>query len=306
MQTVLPYLLGVILTILVFLTAASLWFAKKALYPRKFTYEKSYLIEAENGRFNEAAYQSWEKRQVAIRSPYGYDLIGTWLPQPNSRKTVVMVHGFPYTRAGLIKYIPFFRSRGFNVLIYDQRFFGDSGGPNSTYGFYEKHDLKAAVDWVLEQVGADSLVGTLGESMGGSVVLQHGVIDPRPAFIICDSSYADLFEAMEIRLRLDYRLQAFPLLYPARWIIQLLGGFTFDQVSPLRAAADLTAPVLFIQGLQDVEVPPSHGRRLYAAKSQGIRRLYPVPDAGHVEAAWHNRPAYDRELSAFLNDCGIL
>jgi len=300
MQTILQILLTVLLTILGTLTAASLWFAKKALTPRKFTYEKSWLIEVENGRFNEDAYREWDKQGVTIRSPYGYTLAGTWFPISGSRKTVVMVHGFPYTRAGLIKYIPFFRSRGFNVLIYDQRFFGDSGGPNSTYGFFEKFDLKAAVDWVLEQVGSGSLVGTLGESMGGATVLQHGVIDARPAFIICDSSYADLFEAMKIRLRSDFHLPAFPLLYTARWLVQLRGGFTFDQVSPLQAAAELQTPVLFVQGLNDVEVPPSHGRRLYAAKIHGLRRLYLAPDAGHVEAAWRDRDAYDRELTEFL------
>ena len=206
----------------------------------------------------------------------------------------------------MIKYIPVFRSRGFNVLIYDQRFFGRSGGPFTSYGYFEKYDLKAALDWVLEQTGPDSLVGTLGESMGGATVLLHGAIDPRPAFIIADSCYADLREAMQIRLHDQYHLPAFPFMSLGARLLSIFGGFTLEQASPERAAAELTMPVFFIQSLNDTEVPPAHGRRLFAAKRNGLRRLYLAPDAGHVEAVWADRAAYDREVGEFLKEVGIM
>ena len=225
-------LLIIAATLLIAVLIASLWIVKQALYPRKFSYEKSYLLEVENGRFNEEVWNSWEKHEVTLRSPYGYDLSGTWLPLTGSKKTIILLHGFPYTRIGMIKYIPVFRSRGFNVLIYDQRYFGRSGGPFTSYGYYEKHDLKAALDWVLEQTGPDSLVGTLGESMGGATVLLHGAIDPRPAFIIANSCYADLREAMQIRLRDQYHLPAFPLMSLGARLLSIFGGFTPEQASP--------------------------------------------------------------------------
>lgn len=291
--------------IFLLLLAGSLWLVRQALYPRKFSYEKSYLLEVENGRFNEAEYNSWEKKEVTIPSPHGYDLSGTWLPLAGSDRTIIMLHGFPYTRVGMIKYIPLFRSRGFNVLIYDQRYFGRSGGGNTSYGFYEKDDLKAVFDWVLTRTGPQAIIGTLGESMGGATVLQHGAIDSRPAFIIADSCYAELEEAMAIRLRNEYHLPAFPLLDLGAALLPVFGGFTLTQASPERAAAALEMPVLFVQSLEDQEVPAAHGRRLFAAKQRGLRRLYLAPDAGHVEAVWRNRAAYDREVGEFLNDAGI-
>ncbi len=298
-------LLIIAVTPLVALLIASLWIVKQALYPRKFSYEKSYLLEVENGRFNEEVWKSWEKHEVSLPSPYGYDLSGTWLPLTGSQKTIILLHGFPYTRVGMIKYIPVFRSRGFNVLIYDQRYFGRSGGPFTSYGFYEKHDLKAALDWVLEQIGPDSLVGTLGESMGGATVLLHGVIDPRPAFIIADSCYADLREAMQIRLRDQYHLPVFPFMSLGARLLSIFGGFALEQASPEQAAAELTVPVFFIQSLNDKEVPPAHGRRLFAAKQHGLRRFYLAPNAGHVEAVWTDRTAYDREVDEFLKEAGL-
>ena len=292
--------------ILFLIVVVGLWLVKQAFYPRKFTYEKSYDIEVEHGRLNDTEFQSWSKQEVTIRSPHGYDLSGTWFPLTDSSKTIIMLHGLSYTRAGMIKYIPVFRRRGFNVLIYDQRFFGRSGGPNTSYGFYEKNDLKAAFDWVAEKTGPQGIIGTLGESMGGAIVLQHGAIDPRPAFIIADSSYADLREAMALRLHNEYHFPAFPLLNIGAWLITVFGDFNFSQVIPERDVANLQMPILFVHSLEDKEVPPSHGRRLFAAKRRGLRRLYLAPDAGHVEAAWRDRAAYDREVGEFLNDAGIM
>ncbi|MFA5838185.1 MAG: alpha/beta hydrolase [Bellilinea sp.] len=292
--------------ILFLIVVVGLWLVKQAFYPRKFTYEKSYDLEVEHGRLNDTEFQSWSKQEVTIRSPHGYDLSGTWFPLTDSSKTIIMLHGLSYTRAGMIKYIPVFRRRGFNVLIYDQRFFGRSGGPNTSYGFYEKNDLKAAFDWVAEKTGPQGIIGTLGESMGGAIVLQHGAIDPRPAFIIADSSYADLREAMALRLHNEYHFPAFPLLNIGAWLITVFGDFNFSQVIPERDVANLQMPILFVHSLEDKEVPPSHGRRLFAAKRRGLRRLYLAPDAGHVEAAWRDRAAYDREVGEFLNDAGIM
>lgn len=306
MSPILTLLLIIAVTLLIAVLISSLWIVKQALYPRKFSYEKSYLLEVENGRFKEEDWNRWEKHEVTLRSPYGYDLSGTWLPLPDSKKTVILLHGFPYTRIGMVKYILLFRSRGFNVLIYDQRYFGRSGGPFTSYGYYEKYDLKAALDWVLQQTGPDSRIGTLGESMGGATVLLHGAIDPRPAFIIADSCYADLREAMQIRLRGQYHLPAFPIMSLGAQLLSIFGGFTPERTSPVRAAAELTMPVLFIQSLHDLEVPPAHGRRLFAAKCTGLRRLYLAPDAGHVEAVSANRAAYDREVGEFLKDAKVM
>ena len=291
--------------ILFLIVVVGLWLVKQAFYPRKFTYEKSYDLEVEHGRLNDTEFQSWSKQEVTIRSPHGYDLSGTWFPQTGCDKTIIMLHGFPYTRVGMIKYIPFFRRRGFNVLIYDQRFFGRSGGPNTSYGFYEKNDLKAAFDWVAEKTGPQGIIGTLGESMGGAIVLQHGAIDPRPAFIIADSSYADLREAMALRLQNEYHLPAFPLLNFGAWLITAFGDFNFSQVIPERDVANLQMPILFVHSLEDKEVPPSHGRRLFAAKRHGLRRLYLAPNAGHVEAAWRDRTTYDHEVGEFLREAGF-
>ncbi|MHB0923797.1 MAG: alpha/beta hydrolase [Bellilinea sp.] len=281
------------------------WLVKKAFYPRKFTYEESYQREIEKGRINKAEFESWDKQDIIFKSPFGYDLSGSYFPQSGSNKTIILLHGISYTRLGMVKYMPIFRRRGWNILIYDQRYFGRSGGPNTTYGFYEKHDLRAAIDWAESQIAPDGVVGTLGESLGAGTCLQLAAIDPRPAFVIADSSFATLWDEFAFRLKTDYNLPPYPVLNIGNWWIRMLAGFRYADVSPERDVAHLEMPVLLIHGLADDEVPPSHSQRLFDAKRHGLRRLFFMPEAIHVQSVTTGPAAYDQWVGEFLQEAGI-
>lgn len=306
MPATLIIIIFVLLGLAFLLTAGvGIWLVKKAIYPRKFTYEESYQREIEQGRLNEAEFQSWDKQEITIRSPFGYDLSGTYFPQPGSNKTIILVHGIYYTRLGMVKYMPIFRRRGWNILMYDQRFFGRSGGTNTTYGYYEKHDLKAAFDWAKSQIGPEGVIGTLGESLGAVTCLQHAAIDPRTAFVVADSSFTNLWDEFEFRLKAEYNLPPFPILYIGDWWIRMLASFRYADVSPERDAARLEMPVLFIHGSADDGVPPSHSQRLYDAKQHGVRRLFFMPEAVHVQSVTTDPETYDRWVGEFLQEAGI-
>lgn len=216
-----------------------------------------------------------------------------------------MVHGISYTRLGMVKYMPMFRRRGWNILAYDQRFFGRSGGANTSYGFYEKDDLKAAIDWVKTRLPEDGVIATMGESLGAVTCLQHAAIDPRPAFVIADAGFASLQEELELRLREDYHLPAFPILTLGGWWVRLLAGFSFGQVVPLRDVTDLEMPVLFVHGQADLEVLPTDSQRMYDAKIHGLRRLLLVPEAEHVQSVLVDPAGYDREVGELLDEVGL-
>lgn len=296
----------ILLLLILFLLAVSAVLTQRAIRPRRFAYLKTYQIEVENGKLNETDYWSWEKQEVRLTSPFGYPLSATYFPLAGAERTVVLVHGITYTRLGCIKYLPLFRRRGFNVLMYDQRYHGLSGGGNCTFGFYERHDLRAVLDWALAQLPPGGWAGTMGESLGAAVCLQHAAIDPRPAFVIADCPFADLNELLALRLRRDVGLPAFPFLPLSSLIARLQAGFWFGQAAPLRAMPLLQMPVLLVHGQQDDYIPPQHSRRLYAAKRHGLRRLYLAPNAGHAESYWNNRAAYEQEVEQFLREAGLL
>jgi pimeloyl-ACP methyl ester carboxylesterase len=56
--------------------------------------------------------------------------------------------------------------------------------------------------------------------------------------------------------------------------------FQVDDVSPVQAAAHIKVPVLLVHGASDVDTPPAHSQRVFAALT-GPKRLILVPGAAH-------------------------
>ena len=296
-------ILGIILVLLLLI---GLMFARIVVYPRRFGVEESYNIEKDNGKLVEAEYQSWEKEEFNLPSRFGYSLACIYFPIQGSKRCVVLSHGITYTRYGSVKYMKIFRQLGFNILIYDLRHHGNSGGKNTTFGFYEKYDLATLFDWLEQREGQGILIGTHGESMGAAISLQHAAMDPRVAFVVEDCGYSDLPGQIAYRLKVQYHLGRFPVFYLASLGSKILTGMYFHQVSPLRDVARISAPVLFIHGAEDDYIPPSMAEKLYEAKINGARQLYLAPQAAHAEAYWKNQAEYTQIVQQFLIDNKII
>lgn len=285
--------------LLVLLLAAGLWFARQVVSPRMVSVQRTYATEVENGRLDEERFERLTKQEVTLPSPFGYELFGLLFPVEASKKIVLISHGFRYGLYGSVKFLDLFQSRGYSVLLFDLRHHGRSRGKNVTFGWKEKHDVKAWVDWAFSQYGAET-VGSMGESLGAAVVLQHAAIDPRLAFVIADCPFADLRQLLRSTLKKKYHLPAFPLLPLGNMWCRLLTGLTFAKVSPIRDVTEMTTPLFLAHGMRDDLIPASVSKDLYEAKVQGMRRLYLAPNAGHAEAYWKNRAEYDHLAGDFL------
>lgn len=300
-----PVFIILLIVVLVLLIAAYV-FSAKVVYPKCFGVEETYAIEIGNGKMDEKSYDSWEKEEVILQSPFGYRIFGLYFPAANSKKAVILSHGITYTLYGSVKYMPIFMELGFNVFIYDNRYHGRSGGKNSTLGFYEKTDLKAITDWVEAKLGAGAVIGTHGESMGAAISLQHAAIDPRIQFVIEDCSFNRLDAMLAYRLREDYHLPGFLFLPLVELICKLLTGMVIRQVSPEEAVKQIRAPILFIHGGQDDFIPPYMCDQLAALKLSGSKKQYMPPNAGHAESFWNNPKEYTAVVHEFLQENHIV
>lgn len=298
-----PYLVLLLLAILVFLLlAGGLYFALLVVQPKCYSVEETYRTEIQTGKMSEAEWLSWERQEVIIPSPFGYDLFGVYLPLPGAERTVIIAHGITYTLFGSVKYVNLFRRRGFNVLLYDHRNHGRSGGRWSTFGYYEKHDLAAWLAWAREKLTNGGPLGVMGESFGAAVAIQCLAETPGAAFLICDCSFSDLTDLLAHHLKVDYHLPAFPLLPLASLWSRVLTGMAFKDISPVRDVPKIAIPCLFIHGLEDQLTPARMSEALYTAKSTGKRALYLVPHADHAESFSRDPQAYEAQVANFLGD----
>lgn len=296
-------LLGIVLILFIVTGSIGYFFSNVVTRPKVFPVQKTYDIDVERGEIKPDEFAALPQETVTIKSPYGYDLFGIYFPQSGSKKTVIICHGITWSLYGSVKYMNMFYKRGYNVLMYDHRFHGRSGGPNTTFGFYEKADLQACIDWVKARCGHDSLVGVHGESMGAAIILQTAAIEPRIDFLVADCPFSDLTELLNYRLKVEFHLPAFPFLHLASLCAYLRTGFNFNSVSPMRDLTKVTQPIFFVHGQKDSYIPPQMSKDMYAMK-KGMKKLYLAPNARHAESFWVNQEEYTQLVNEFLDAIG--
>lgn len=286
---------------------AALWhFSDKVVGIKVWDEERIVRFETESGVLDPVYLEALPKEDVTITSPYGYALSGWFIPcGTDTKKTVIIVHGVTRSRMTSIKYVELFRKRGFHVVVYDHRRHGKSGGASTTYGFYEKEDLRAWVDWVFQRVGPGAIIGTHGESMGAATVLQHAAMDNRLRFCIADCPYSNIVGQLIYRLKVEYpRLPVYPTIPLVVLICRLRSGAPLSMAESLKALPLAETPVLFIHGQEDTYIEKRMTEEMYRLK-QGPKHLYLAPKADHAEAYMKNPDEYDRIVGEFLQEAGV-
>ncbi len=290
---------GAIIVLLVILAGAGWYFSGLVVNPHIKTYEETYQIEISKGRIDKAKFESLPFEDVYILSPHGYRLHALYLAAEDSKKTIIFAHGFSFSLLGSVKYMDIFRRLGFNILMYDHRHHGKSGGNNVTFGYREADDLKSVVSWALHKLGGQGIIGIHGESIGAAVALQHAAIDNRASFYISDGSFTTLPELLKFRLKADFCLPAFPLYHIASLFSKLRAGFFFKSILPLYSIQDTRVPVLFIHGGADTYIPTEMGKRLFESY-RGRKSLYLCPGAKHSESFLTDKKEYEKRVKEFL------
>lgn len=298
------FVLIVFVILLVIALGFGYYFTDRAIAPKTRTHEETIEREFQRGILEKDHWDELPKEALHIMTPRGYELFAYWIPSKESNKTIIFVHGITYTLYGGIKYMMPFIKKGYNVLLYDHRNHGRSGGNLTTFGFYEKLDLMCVVDEVLSLVPENKLLATHGESMGAATVIQHAAIDSRVDYVISDCSFSSAWEEFEYRLKVEKNLPSFPVLHLASIFSYLRTGVFFSQMSPKKYVDKIQVPILFFHGAEDDYVPTAHSKMLYEIKKEP-KALCVVENAKHAHSVIEDRERYFNEIDQFLASNGF-
>ena len=262
--------------------------------------------------FNYERFKKMESYNVSIKSSFGYTLSGTYIFNPKpTNNTVILVHGIGCDRWESMKYSDMYLDMGFNVLAYDSRYHGSSGGTDITLGFFEKTDLDNIVKWV-KWVNPNAIIGVHGESLGAVTALLQSTLDQSKKnvnFYVADCPYSDLRELMNIKLSGDLRPSFEPaagfILFYANIIALKKSHFSLYAVSPITAISDIKTPIMFIHGSNDTFIPASMSLELYLRKT-GPKGIYISPGAEHAMSHFINKEEYTAKVKQFLTENNIL
>ncbi len=286
--------------------ALGIYFARKLVYQQIYTTSHTIEDGVAKGEFSRSFVES-PKEEFSVRSPFGYDIKGFVMKGPTN-KTVIFCHGVTWTLWGMAKYMHSFVEKGWNIVAYDHRGHGESGGGLPSYGFYEKHDLKAVEDWTMEHFPQTRKLGLFGESMGASTVLQFAPMSAHADFLILDSPYSDLIELCRTRLQwAGLPAVVIPtVLFFADLYIRTTQRFSLSEVSPIRDLAGTSIPAMFFHGNDDEQVPVSMSVKMHEVhRKRAFSRIALFDGALHSRSVATDEKRYLSELWDFIGELGL-
>ena len=204
---------------------------------------------------------------VWFESADGNRLHGWWMHhEGNHLGTVVFCHGNNKNVTHHAKYGTWMAKRGFDVLIFDYRGYGQSQGDAERAGCIA--DTCAAIDYALERDPERTVL--FGHSLGGAFAVCAAAERPAVRALIAESTFDSYQEIAS---------------YHAGWMSFLVPLLLGDTHSPRDVIADLAPmPVFVIHGARDNIVPAERGRALFD-HAREPKRIY-ISERGHHRTPW--------------------
>ncbi|KAK6536089.1 hypothetical protein TWF281_000335 [Arthrobotrys megalospora] len=230
---------------------------------------------------------NWDK--VDLKTPDGETLRSYFLRGHGIQRkgvTILMFHG----NAGNVGHrIPiakvFAEQMGCNVLMLGYRGYGLSTGKPDEKGL--KVDAETALDWIFKN---DETKGTkvvvYGQSLGGALgiatVAKH---QDQLSGLMLENTFTSMRDVIP---------NVFP---PAKYVTRLCHQvWASEDVIPKITKV----PILFLSGLQDELVPPSHMRRLHTVSKAPIKVWKDFPNGTHNDSVME--VGYFEHINDFIND----
>lgn len=220
------------------------------------------------------------------------ELKGWFLPAAQSpRMTIIFAHGYRGNRlqkhASALSLARDLIHQGYNVILFDFRNCGDSGGNLTTIGLDEQQDILGAIDWCKKH--RKEPIGLIGYSMGAATSLLAAAESSEVAGVVADSSFSDLNRYLLDNLSVWSKLPKYPFSPIMVLMIRYVMRKNPQLVKPILSLQKIyPRPVLFIHGDQDDAIPYSdsenmsnrysdafHFWKVSGAKHTGSYRMYP-------------------------------
>lgn len=245
----------------------------------------------------------WERHDFTLET-YKATISGEYIINPaNSegrKKVAIICHGHTVMRLTALKYGRVFYNLGYNLIIFDQRYFGKSQATFCTLGLNESQDVKKIIAFAKEIFGEDCFLCLHGESMGGGTSLL--LLDTeKPDFVVADCPFGDTKKLMFYQLERRFRLKISRRMTfaAANAVCRIACNYDMRSVNPIESVRKTDVPICFIHGAADVYVPCVHSKMMFEAVRNPDSELHIIPGAGHARCIAIDRPGYERIVKEF-------
>lgn len=219
-----------------------------------------------------------------------------------ARATILLVHGISSCKEHMYGIAEWLLPE-YDIIVFDMRAHGESGGLNCTYGAYEKYDIQKILNTIIEKGYVTTpKFAIMGFSLGAAVAMQTMAIDERFDCGIFEGGFANFREtyhdygAKKLFMRLPF------LFNHVLERTEKIAQFSADTVVPEHAVRDIKKPVLFIHGGMDTHIPLKYAKRNYAACGSADKQLKIFDDASHHDMADKGGDIYKDFVLGYLRE----
>lgn len=242
--------------------------------------------------------------ELTLTSFDGLTLKGYYLQAKEpSTKTVVFAHGYlgHAKDMGLFGQY-YYEQLGYNLFTPDLRGHGNSEGDYYGFGWHDRLDLVAWIDFLLEKFGDNQEIVLHGLSMGAATVLMTSgeKLPGNVKAIIADSPYTSVYDLFKYQMKRMFYLPDKPILPSTSLVTKIKAGYSFKEASAIDQVKKSSLPVLYFTGEADTFVPTEMTHELFEA-TLSEREIVTFPHANHGEGVVLYRDDYFHAVETFLS-----
>lgn len=215
--------------------------------------------------------------------------VSSWfIPNDTSKKAIILLNGIGGNRLGVVSRAQFYLKNGFNVLTPDLRATGESGGDIISFGWNERYDLLACVDF-LKDKGMEK-IAVHGMSLGAATIVYSFQENPDYDFVVLESCYDNISNA------LNNRVDKFPIpscaFYPMTKFTEMRVEASSEDLSPEKYIGLSKSPIFILAGDSEKRVKKEETEKLFSNCQSITKHLHFFKDAHHedfmnrFEAEW--------------------
>lgn len=305
--------LCIILIIYIFITFITAYvFIEQLIHPYSLPFNESIELQIQRKRFNHEEFNAFNYEDFIIYNKNNEALTCSYLKpdfpliKDNQQRAIILCHGWNVNRFSMLAFANIYLNLGFHIFIYDHRNHFTSYKKEVTMGEFEADDLQDVIEYVKQKFNYQVIVGTHGESMGASCVMNNAAKYHQVDFVIEDCGYSSLKELLKYQCKYLRHFPTFPTLLFASIIYKLRSKSSFKELNiaeKLNLVDDI--PFLFIHGCEDRFVPTYMSYQCFNNKS-GYKKIVLFEHSKHVRCIVDEKEKYQQEIIKFLQENSML
>ena len=220
--------------------------------------------------------------------------------------TIVLLHdtrsSWKLDFSGIAKFL---YEQGYQLLFADQRAHGGSRGLWTTYGIWERFDVRGWTSYLTMRFGDSHSIWIYGCGMGGTAALMASSLELSGVVrgIIAEDAYSEPYE--HLKRGAENYFSPLPV-SPALWLLDRFAaafvGFSLGSYSAVTALKESRYPILLIHGTDNRRTPIAVAESLQGSAPEGTCGLLRVNGADKGLCRATDPEAVQDALRRFFRD----